>query len=413
MGSSPQNCKFCCFKNTKIVEGLQVPINNYNDNKYLSQPNFSSLIFLQNKIKKHLHQKNENLIKLKTINTLKSIESSNNNYNEPKIPKLDYKNNIFNINYLRKTTGKEYNFDSQKTINKQQIINQEKLNFPKIIINKGPNIFQDDIFSNSINPKKYPIDNIRRSFPILIQGDFSYEGEWKNGKRDGLGIYIKKNTAKFIGHFILDHVNGFGKLIDNNGDEYIGYWKNSQANGIGIYTRKKIISYKGWWKNDRQDKFGMEQWPKLDFIGDYVNGVKEGYGIMNIKEGIYEGEMKNGNFNGIGKFTFNDKRKYEGEFVNNKMEGYGILYLPNNKIFVGHFKNDLQDGFGVFYTQKKIYIGFWQNMLLNGEVIIIEENKRKKQIWEEGKIRKNLPNNYQFFLEKYIDDIINEKSIFY
>jgi hypothetical protein len=157
----------------------------------------------------------------------------------------------------------------------------------------------------------------------------------------------------------------------------------------------------------------MEQWPKLDFIGDYVNGVKEGYGIMNIKEGIYEGEMKNGNFNGIGKFTFNDKRKYEGEFVNNKMEGYGILYLPNNKIFVGHFKNDLQDGFGVFYTQKKIYIGFWQNMLLNGEVIIIEENKRKKQIWEEGKIRKNLPNNYQFFFEKYIDDIINEKSIFY
>ena len=326
MGSSPQNCKFCCFKNTKIVEGLQVPINNYNDNKYLSQPNFSSLIFLQNKIKKHLHQKNENLIKLKTINTLKSIESSNNNYNEPKIPKLDYKNNIFNINYLRKTTGKEYNFDSQKTKNKQQIINQEKLNFPKIIINKGPNIFQDDIFSNSINPKKYPIDNIRRSFPILIQGDFSYEGEWKNGKRDGLGIYIKKNTAKFIGHFILDHVNGFGKLIDNNGDEYIGYWKNSQANGIGIYTRKKIISYKGWWKNDRQDKFGMEQWPKLDFIGDYVNGVKEGYGIMNIKEGIYEGEMKNGNFNGIGKFTFNDKRKYIFFFVYKKLQ----IHLVNH-----------------------------------------------------------------------------------
>ena len=48
----------------------------------------------------------------------------------------------------------------------------------------------------------------------------------------------------------------------------------------------------------------MEQWPKLDFIGDYVNGVKEGYGIMNIKEGIYEGEMKNGNFNGIGKLIY-------------------------------------------------------------------------------------------------------------
>ena len=72
----------------------------------------------------------------------------------------------------------------------------------------------------------------------------------QNGKRDGLGIYIKKNVARFIGYFIQDSVNGFGKLTDSNGDEYIGYWKNSEANGLGIYTRKKIISYRGWWKND-------------------------------------------------------------------------------------------------------------------------------------------------------------------
>ena len=210
-----------------------------------------------------------------------------------------------------------------------------------------------------------------------------------------------------------DFVNGFGKLTDSNGDEYIGYWKNSQANGVGVYTRKKIISYRGWWKNDKQDKFGIEKWPKLDFVGDYLNGVKEGYGIMNIKYGIYEGEMKGGNFNGIGKFIFNDKRKYEGEFINNKMEGYGILYLPGDKIFVGHFKDDLQNGFGVFYTNKKIYIGFWQNSLLEGEVIIGEGNKIKKQIWDEGLLVKNLPNNYQIFFEKYIADIINERFSYY
>ena len=218
--------------------------------------------------------------------------------------------------------------------------------------------------------------------------------------------------AKFIGYFIEDQVEGFGKLTDRNGDVYIGYWLNSQASGFGIYTRKKIISYKGYWKNDKQDKFGIEVWPKFDYIGDYSNGVKEGYGIMNIKGGIYEGEMKGGNFNGIGKFTFNNKRRYEGEFINNKMEGYGILYLPGNKIFVGHFKDDIQDGFGVFYTNKKIYIGFWQNMLLKGEVIIIDENKIKKQIWEEGKLYKNLPSNYKIFFEKYIEDIIYEKDFF-
>ena len=420
MGSCPQNCKIFCFENSQIVKGLPVEIYDNINNKYITQPNFSSVIFLQIRIKKFLRKKNSlsnsNLIKLNHINTLKSNSSSYNvlnNNKEPKISKNDYLNyNRFNINFMRKTTDKEEKIESQKSLINIAQINKEKFNFPKLILNKGPNIFQNDLFPGNISPKKYLSDNKRRKFPRLIQGDFSYEGEWKNGKRDGLGIYIKKNTAKFIGYFTNDYVNGFGKLIDNNGDEYIGYWVKSLANGIGIYSKKKIISYKGWWKNDKQDKFGIEVWPKLDFIGDYSNGVKEGYGIMNIKDGIYEGEMKGGNFNGIGKFVFNDKRRYEGEFKNNKMDGYGILYLPENKIFVGHFKDDLQDGFGVYYTNKRIYVGFWQNMLLEGEVIIIEGNKKKKQIWEGGRLRKNLGSNFNIFFEKYIEDIIHEKNIF-
>ena len=419
MGSCPQNCKIFCFENSQIVKGLPVQIYDNIDNKYINQPNYSSLIFLQIKIKKYLRHKkslsNSNLVKLKAINTLKSNSSSNNNIVDNKVPKiLNYNvTNKFNANFMRKTTDKEDRNESQKSINKKLAeINQQKLYFPKLILSKGPNLFKKDLFPNTISPKKYLNDNKRRKFPLLIQGDFSYEGEWKNGKRDGLGIYIKKNAAKFIGYFIEDYVNGFGKLTDGNGDEYIGYWIKSMANGIGIYSRKRIISYKGWWKDDKQNKFGIEVWPKLDFIGDYSNGVKEGYGIMNIKDGIYEGEMKGGNFNGIGKFMFNDKRRYEGEFKNNKMDGFGILYLPGNKIFVGHFKDDLQDGFGVFYTNKRIYVGFWQNMLLEGKVIIVEGNKRKKQIWEEGRLRKNLASNYKIFFEKYIEDIINEKNIF-
>ena len=418
MGSCPQNCKLFCFENSQTVKGLNVQIYDNIDNKYLSQPNFSSLIFLQFKIKKYLRNKkslsSSNFIKLKAINSIKSNSSSNNNNinnNAYKIILNDHSNNKFNMNYLRKTTDKEDKYEPKKYIKKLDLTDKEII-FPKLIKNKGPNLFQQDLFQNKICPKQYPLDNKRRKFPILIQGDFSYEGEWKNCKRDGLGIYIKKNVAKFIGYFIEDQVEGFGKLTDRNGDVYIGYWLNSQASGFGIYTRKKIISFKGYWKNDKQDKFGIEVWPKFDYIGDYSNGVKEGYGIMNIKGGIYEGEMKGGNFNGIGKFTFNNKRRYEGEFINNKMEGYGILYLPGNKIFVGHFKDDIQDGFGVFYTNKKIYIGFWQNMLLKGEVIIIDENKIKKQIWEEGKLYKNLPSNYKIFFEKYIEDIIYEKDFF-
>ena len=83
MGSCPQNCKIFCFENSQIVKGLPVQIYDNIDNKYINQPNYSSLIFLQIKIKKYLRLKkslsNSNLVKLKAINTLKSNSSSNNN----------------------------------------------------------------------------------------------------------------------------------------------------------------------------------------------------------------------------------------------------------------------------------------------------------------------------------------------
>ena len=71
MGNCPQACKIYCFEDTNIVKGYQVPI--YDDiiNKYSTQPNYSTLIFLQIRIKKYLRYKkllsSSNYIKFKTI----------------------------------------------------------------------------------------------------------------------------------------------------------------------------------------------------------------------------------------------------------------------------------------------------------------------------------------------------------
>ena len=423
MGNCPE---ICCSKNVKIANDYPVQIHPINENKefneYLTQPNYSTLIFLQARIKRYLNNKYSNSKNNITTNTLynqnnnnKRFSSNINSINQIYLQRESTAN--FNTNIRQQTTDKEDYFENQKNYNKIDIIEEQKAIFPKIILNKGVNIFQKDIFSkpdinNNKDPRNGPFDGKKRKCQKIIQGEFSYEGEWKNGKREGFGILIKKELAIFIGEFIEDKVNGFGKLIEENGDEYIGYWKNSQAYGLGKYNRKNIISYKGWWKKDKQNGFGIEKWPKLEYYGEYINGNKEGYGVLNIKDGIYEGEMKDGNLNGIGTFIFKDKRKYEGEFINNKIEGHGILYWPDGKIFVGSFKDDLQNGFGIFYTSQKIYIGIWQNMLLEGEVIVIEGDKRKKQLWEKGECYKNLPQSYFIYFEKYVNDIIKERDSF-
>ena len=67
------------------------------------------------------------------------------------------------------------------------------------------------------DPRDAINDNVRRKYPKIVEDQSSYLGEWKNGKRDGIGILTYKNTTKFIGNFVDNNVNGLGKLIYENG----------------------------------------------------------------------------------------------------------------------------------------------------------------------------------------------------
>ena len=55
---------------------------------------------------------------------------------------------------------------------------------------------------------------------------FRYDGEWKQGKKDGLGTLKYSSGAKYEGEFKEDQANGKGKFYFLNGDYYNGQWKN-------------------------------------------------------------------------------------------------------------------------------------------------------------------------------------------
>ena len=421
------NCSNLCSR--MIIPNSDIPVKppsytiNNNINKYSEEPNISNIIYIQSRFRYYMRKKKKLNKYSKAVLTTKNktntiLSNSNNVYTK----EHSIKKTITDDQNLpkNKMSAKFKNKNDMKKI--KTIADENLLNFPRVRPMFGSNkLFSVDPFSRPTtskslinDPRNGPFDNIRRFFPKIEQDEFSYEGEWKNGHRDGLGVLVWKGVAKFIGQFVEDRVIGFGLLFHDDGEEYIGYWNEFQAHGLGIYRKKKVISYEGWWLNDRQSGFGIEKWPRNTwFKGNYLGGNKEGVGILNIEDkGSYEGEMTNGNINGIGKFTFKDGRKYEGEFKNNKLDGYGILNWPDGKLFVGNFKEDIQEGFGVFYSTKKIYIGIWKNTFLSGEVIIIENNKIKKQLWEEGRPSENLPNEHKIFFEKYVDKFIKEKKYY-
>ena len=298
----------------------------------------------------------------------------------------------------------------------------EELLIPTINTNLlNNNIFDKDPFRNGIrhlfnynDPRDGPFDGIRRKNSKTYENNCIYEGEWKNGKRDGFGIltlFNKSKYIKFIGYFEDDEVVGFGKLLNNKGDICKGQWKDFQINGIGIYQKKKGPIFKGYINKHLFNKFGFEKWPRgSTYIGEYLKGNKNGIGILNFEnKASYEGELYDGIINGIGTFYFGD-RKYQGQWKNNKMHGYGIIIWSDGNYFEGQFFEDKKEGFGIYYSKKKIFLGNWVQNSLEGNVIIVDNGKIKKQFWENGRPFKRLSEDTPIYFERFIKDVIQVKT---
>ena len=76
-------------------------------------------------------------------------------------------------------------------------------------------IFENDAFNNGIRNSKYENDprdtkhdNIRKKYPKIEEGKYTYIGEWKNGLRDGFGSLFLENEIKFRGYFSKNKTKG-------------------------------------------------------------------------------------------------------------------------------------------------------------------------------------------------------------
>lgn len=58
-----------------------------------------------------------------------------------------------------------------------------------------------------------------------------YEGEWRNGKRDGRGVeFYADGEKKYVGNFKNGKYEGNGSYFYKNGDKYVGKYKNGSMN---------------------------------------------------------------------------------------------------------------------------------------------------------------------------------------
>ena len=104
--------------------------------------------------------------------------------------------------------------------------------------------------------------------------------------------------------------------------------------------------------NYNQELKGIKNGYNWRYVGQVLNGLREGKGICYWEDGDrYEGDYKNDNKEGKGIYYHNNGERYDGDWRNDKREGKGIFYYNDGDREMGDYYNDKQIGKHVMLTR--------------------------------------------------------------
>jgi len=233
--------------------------------------------------------------KLSIKNEENEIKNSFDNNNKKENNISPSNNHILYRSYHSSGGKSDYNY-----INTNKKIEENKKDDININNNNKIKIFENGKYEGIIINDKREIKGI-----MIYNNGAKYEGEWKDNKKHGKGVFISSHYLncennpglKYEGEFFDDKFDGFGKVVYSNGDKYEGEWKNNKQHGRGT--------------------------------------------LINFTGTKFEGEWLNGKIEGIGKYYMNNGDIYEGHFSNNKFNGYGKYFYNNGNYIEGIFKDDV------------------------------------------------------------------------
>jgi hypothetical protein len=135
---------------------------------------------------------------------------------------------------------------------------------------------------------------------------------------------INFSSGTYVGK--LDNISGYGvqkphgegTMTYKDGGEYVGNWKHGKRSGLGkmTYAKYALQDTTGWTYQDYDDQQGDGDVRDV-YEGNWENDRKSGYGKMTYNTGeVYEGNWENDKKSGYGKMTYNAGEVYEGNWEN-------------------------------------------------------------------------------------------------
>ena len=346
-----------------------------------------------------------NMKQLMTLNNINKHDSNNmNNNNKAKNNKISLSmspgksniNNNFCINskeinrYIKTITIRRINSSatsqnlaerSKKSVEKNKENDSEDINEIKnnlrFEFNRVFN-YQIDLYENLKDSKnKNILLSKSKKYKSLLEEflvDKNSNEELKNIK-----ICFLPEGELFIGQKELN-LPIYGITYNLNGDYYKGEFVNGKKEGNGVMIYKNGTKYEGAFKNNKHEGFGkLIQLDGETFTGEWKDGKINGNGIRCHCNGDkYIGNYVNNIRNGHGNYTFSNGDSYEGNWVNGKATGKGVFRFKNGDMYEGEFKENIIMGAGNFKTKNgNVYLGTFKNGLINGKGVLIFHNGEK------------------------------------
>ena len=188
-----------------------------------------------------------------------------------------------------------------------------------------------------------------------------------------------------------------GEHVFESGGRYKGEWRDGRINGMGIYITDDGRKFEGTWKNGERVVVNKNELQGIEFkknpnnlplcpVADYSKqSDDERVAKWNKCWGKYE-IIKNKSFEGA---------VVEGEWVYGFLNGYGMHSYASGKVYVGQYKKNQLSGRGTLYFPSgSKYEGEWKDSKIDGKVVFTFSNgEKEEELWENGKLISTTANN--------------------
>ncbi len=155
------------------------------------------------------------------------------------------------------------------------------------------------------------------------------------------------------GGFVDDKRTGRGIYRFVNADRYEGQFLNGKRDGIGFYVEGERVFVEEWDDGIRINRSEIPGGLKA-----YEAGKNRRHEYDN--KDVYVGMMIDGKRVGFGVERFINGETYEGTFLDDKRHGKGIATYANGDVYEGKFANGLKDGPGLYRSTNGRFEGEWR-----------------------------------------------------